>query len=308
MSKLERFPFPEVLDSSMMSSFRSCPRKWALEYGLHYKPVTTSVHLHAGGAYAKGLEKAREAYFQHNLPADQARAQGMKALFESYGDFQCPSDSAKSLERMAGALEFYFERYPLETDPAVPITLPGGQRGIEFSFAEPLEINNPETGNPILYCGRMDTIVNYAGSVFGEDDKTTSSLGASWPRQWDLRSQFTGYTWGAGKAGIPLQGFLVRGISILKTKYDTMEAITYRPAWQVERWYEQLHRDIERMMRMWNEGYFDYSLDAACNEYGGCVFRQACISKDPQPWLNNGFIKKRWNPLTRTEDEVSGSI
>ncbi len=147
MSKLERFPFPEVLDSSMMSSFRSCPRKWALEYGLHYKPVTTSVHLHAGGAYAKGLEKAREAYFQHGLPADQARAQGMKALFESYGDFQCPSDSAKSLERMAGALEFYFERYPLETDPAVPITLPGGQRGIEFSFAEPLEINNPETGS-----------------------------------------------------------------------------------------------------------------------------------------------------------------
>lgn len=298
---IQRLPFPKVIDSSMMASFKSCPRKFQLEYLEHWKPQSTSIHLHAGAAYAAGLEAARVAFFQDGKPAAEAEAIGMKALFESYGNFQCPPDSAKSLERMSGALEFYFDRYPLETDNAVPITLPGGKRGIEFSFLEPLEFNNPETGDPLLYSGRMDTIVNYAGGIFGEDDKTASQLGASWPRQWDLRSQFTGYCWGAGKAGFPLQGFLVRGVSILKTKYDTMEALTYRPQWQIDRWYEQLHRDISRMYQMWNEGYFDYNLDASCNEYGGCIFRQACMSQDPTPWIEGGFVRKIWDPVKRTE-------
>lgn len=293
--------FPKVIDATIMAALRSCPRKLQLEYIEHYKPGATSVHLHAGAAYASGLEAARVAFFQHGKSADESRALGMKALFEHYGDFQCPPESPKSLERMCGALEFYFERYPLETEYAVPISLPGGKRGIEFSFVEPLELTNPETGDPILYCGRMDTIVDYAGGVYGEDDKTASSLGASWPRQWDLRSQFTGYCWGAARSGIPLQGFLVRGVSILKTKYDTMEAVTYRPQWQIDRWYEQTHRDLERLIRMWTEGYYDYDLSEACNEYGGCIFRQVCMSKDPEPWLKGGFVRKEWDPILRKE-------
>lgn len=296
--------FPRVIDSSMMASFKACPQKFFREYLQHWKPVNTSVHLHAGAAYAAGLEAARVAFFQDGFEESRAEAMGMEALFKSYGAFECPPDSAKSLERMSGALEFYFDRYKMSQDAAIPIELPGGKRGIEFSFLEPLEINNPETGDPILYSGRMDTIVNYAGGVFGEDDKTASQLGASWPRQWDLRSQFTGYCWGAARGGVPLQGFLVRGVSILKTKYDTMEALTYRAEWEIARWYEQLHRDIARMQRMWEEGYFDYNLDESCNSYGGCIFRQACMSKDPEPWLAGGFVRKIWNPVTRSETLV----
>lgn len=302
---MTRPPFPKIIDSSMMASFKSCPQQFKLQFLDHWKPQATFIHLHAGKAFAEGLEKARVAFFQDGHDESTSQGIGMKALFEAYGNFGCPSDSAKSLERMSGALEFYFDRYPMQTDYAVPIVLPGGKRGIEFSFAEPLDLKNPETGDPLIYCGRMDTVVEYAGGVFGEDDKTASQLGASWPKQWDLRSQFTGYCWGAGRAGIPLQGFLVRGISILKTKYDTMEALTYRPQWQIDRWYEQLLRDILRMQQMWEEGYFDYNLDAACNEYGGCLFKQVCQSKDPTPWLVGNFVQKQWNPLTREELLIS---
>lgn len=298
---LTRPPFPKVLNSSAMTNFHSCPRKFQLADISHWKPKGLSVHLHAGAAYATGLEKAREAYFQDGKSPADAEAAGMHALFTAYGDFECPSDSAKSLERMCGALAFYFDRYPLESDPAVPITLPGGKRGIEFSFAEPMDVNHPETGDPILYCGRMDSIVDYAGAIYGEDDKTTSSLGASWAKQWDLRSQFTGYCWGAGKAGFPLSGFLVRGISILKTKYDTMEALTYRPPWMIERWYEQTIRDTKRIISMWEEGYWDYNLDHACSEYSGCEFRQICLSKEPQSWLEASFERRARDPITRTE-------
>lgn len=298
---MTRPPFPEVIDSSIMADAKSCMQKGNLGTILHFKPRDLSVHLHAGAAYAAGLEAARTAFFAEGKPVAEAEGLGLEALLESYGDFQCPPDSAKSCERTAGALEFYFSRYPMQEDRAVPITLPGGKRGIEFSFAEPIDVIHPETGNPLIYCGRMDQIVAFDNMILGEDDKTASQLGASWPRQWDLRSQFTGYVWGAAKQNIKLNGFLVRGVSILKTKYDTLEAITYRPEWQIERWYEQLLRDTKRFIQCWQEGYYDYNLDHACTEYGGCQFRNVCLSKDPTALLEQQFQRRRWDPLTRTE-------
>lgn len=296
--------FPSVIDSSMMSAFRSCPRKFELEYLLHWKPKAESVHLVAGKAFARGLEVAREAYYVHGERSDVAVAKGLQALLTAYGSFECPPDSAKSAARMAGALEFYFEVWPMEQDKAVPVTLPSGARGIEFSFLEPLALNHPETGDPILFSGRFDMLVDYAGGRFGEDDKTTSSLGDRWSNQWDLRSQFTAYCWGAAMSGMPLAGVLVRGESILKTKYDKAQAVTYRPAWQIERWYEQTLRDVRRMIASWEEGYWDYNLDNACNEYGGCMFKTVCVSQEPQKWLEVGFEQRRWDPVTREETKL----
>ena len=300
---MTRPPFPEVLDSTIIAATRSCGRKTELEHLLHWKPRTPSVHLHAGAAFASGLEVARTEFYLNGFPSDVAQASGLQALMTAYGDFECPADSAKSLERMCGAYEFYFDQYPMESDHAIPITLPSGKRGIEFSFAEPIGILHPVTGNPLIYCGRMDMLTKFAGGIYGEDDKTTSQLGASWSKQWDLRSQFTGYCWGAARAGFPINGFLVRGISILKNKYDTQQAVTYRPQWQINRWYTQLIRDVQHLILQWQSGLFDYNLDHACNEYGGCIFRQICLTppESVQGWLETGFVRRHWDPLTRTE-------
>ena len=296
-----KIPFPHVVDSSMIAAFRSCPQKAHLEFMQHWKLREPSVHLHAGKAFASGLEAARVAYYVEGKSPDDSVAIGLGALLTEYGDFECPSDSPKSAERMAGALEFYFYSYPLGQDKAIPMTLPGGKRGIEFSFLEPLDIIHPETGDPILYAGRMDMMVDYEGMHLGEDDKTASQLGASWSRQWDLRSQFTAYVWGAARAGIKLDGFLVRGVSILKTKYDTLQAITYRPEWQLERWYEQTQRDVRRMIEAWKTGYFDLNLDHACAEYGGCTFKSVCQMREPAPLLTQQFQRRKWDPVLRTE-------
>lgn len=298
--------FPEWLDSTMLSAYKSCPRKFWLEYVLNYKPKEVSVHLRAGAAFASGLEAAREAFFVGGTPAPEAEALGLQALIADYGDFQCPADSAKSLERMCGALEFYFDNYPLGADGAIPVKLPSGKRGIEISFAEPLPlVVHPVTGAPLLYCGRLDQAVDYAGGIFGEDDKTTSSLGASWSKQWDLRSQFTGYCWGYGAAfGRPLNGFLIRGVSILKTKYETQQALTYRAAWQIEEWLDTTVHTVQRMLADWGAGAWRKVLDHACNEYGGCSFRQSCLSDKPQGWLDTFFERRLWNPLTRQETKL----
>lgn len=297
--------FPNTIDSTILGAFRSCPHKAFRQYLQHWKPIAQSVHLVAGGAFASGIEAARNAFYVEGADAQDAEGVGLSALIKHYGDFECPEDSAKSLERMCGALEFYFHNYPLGADGAEPITLPNGRRGIEFSFAEPLGINHPVTGDPILYTGRSDMIAERAGGIYVYDEKTTSSLGASWGRQWEMRSQFTGYEWAARKQGIKTSGSIVRGISILKTKYDTLEVPTYRTQYEIDRWEEQLHRDVERMIRMWKEGYWDFSLDGACTEYGGCTFTRICKASNPDETLPVYFEQKVWDPLQRKEMSVA---
>jgi len=323
---LERPMFPHTIDSTILSTFRSCPQKAMRQYVQHWKPRAQSVHLVAGGAFASGVEAARMAYYsgiievcedpsnpssaktQYSVVpnnAELSQAQGLRKLIEHYGDFQPPADSSKTLERMCGALEFYFDQYPLGNDGANPITLSSGRRGIEFSFAEPLDILHPVTGEPILYTGRADMLAERAGGVYCYDEKTTTSLGQSWAKSWEMRSQFTGYQWAARKQGIKAVGSIVRGVSILKTKYDTMEVSTYRTQYELDRWEYQVIQDVKRMIRMWEEGHWDYNLDGACTEYGGCSFTQICKANDPDSMLPAYFEQKVWDPLARRELSVA---
>lgn len=303
--------FPVAIDSTMIGTFRSCPQKLFRMYIQHWKPSSESVHLVAGGAFAEGIEAARRAYYERGEEAPTAVAEGLRALIAKYGDFECPPDSAKSLERTAGALEFYFENYPLGADGATPLKFPDGRSGIEFSFAQPLPIDHPITGEPILYTGRADLIAEAYDARYVYDEKTTSSLGPSWARQWDMRSQFTGYAWAANEFGFNVAGVCVRGVSILKTKYDTQQVLTYRSPYEIARWLGQVARDITKMIECWESGYWDWNLDHACTEYGGCALRDVCKSSDPEKWLESYFVPRVWNPLLRAEqtlDEYNESM
>jgi len=599
--------FPEVLDSSMLSSFTNCPQLFFRAHIEHWKLQGESIHLHAGSAYAKGLEAARRSYMSGDLPSI-AEGKGLGELIHAYGDFEAGQE-AKSLPRMCGALEFYFSQYPLQTDIAKIATV-GGVPAVEWSFAIPLPIKHPETGNPLLFCGRTDALVQLAGGLYALDDKTTSQLGASWcfhpstevlsatgwksiaelaegelimqvsvtgkasfakaadvhaedfsgelvslsgrkilqlitpnhrillnkrrggikvvqaaeltlqdnhhavpcaassceatklpevfqryicalqadgtlrqsegiatggqghrehmphpaasfnltkprkiarlreilesletdytendgafyisgftelqavactfltpdkhfkpelaymfddtfieelehwdgwqnqyytihrenadfvqtvghlcgyrvsiaekvnhttsfvvcisedidaqlksidigtvtyngkvycttvpdsflltrmngkisvsgnSRQWDLRGQFIGYAWAMRTLGLQPAGTIVRGVSILKTKYDTLQAIIAQPDYKIDRWYEQLEGKISQMLECWQTGKWRYVLDEACNHYGQCPMRQVCLSNDPEPWLRTYYEKSTWNPLTREE-------
>lgn len=305
MTAISKPSFPHVIDSTILSSFRACPQRAFRQYIEHWKPKSKSVHLVAGAAFASGIEAAREAFFLANCSHEECLHLGMKALIESYGTFECPPESPKSLERMLGALEYYLAQYPLGADGAAPVVMPNGKLGIEFSFTEPLPIDHPVTGDPILFTGRADMIAHFAGAVYLFDEKTTSSLGQSFASSWEMRSQFTAYSWAARKVGIPVVGTVVRGVSILKTKYDTMQIPTYRSDMEIERWESQTVRDIARMIECYDEGYWDYSLDSACVDYNRpCMFTKSCKSPSPETWLETDFERRVWVPQERKEMTV----
>lgn len=289
--------FPRVWDNTMRSDFVTCPHSVLLRFLHGCVPATTSIHLHAGGAFAKGLEATRLAFYGKGMSPDEALAEGLRTLYIAYGEFD-HGDTNKSVDRMAGALEYYFAVWPLATDHAKPVMLPNHGPAVEFNFVLPIpEVAHPETGEPILYSGRFDMLANYADSIYVEDDKTTSQLGASWANQWKLRSQFTGYCWGARQFGYKVAGAIVRGVSILKRDYGNAEAIVYRPDWLVDRWYAQLVRDLHRAVDCWREGVWDQNFADGCASYGSCPYVRLCESQDPTVWMNSPSYKfKLWDP------------
>ena len=295
-------PFPEAVDNTILNDFRSCPTSCFKTYFLHWKPKELSVHLHAGAAFARGLEVARKLYRDEKLSEEQAMIGGFRALLEAYGTFECPADSSKSKERMAQAFEFYLgNEWSLSSDPARPALMPSGKHAVEFSFAEPLPVNHPETGQPIIYTGRADMICEMNNGLYVEDDKTASQLGNKWSNQWEMRSQFTGYTWAARNHGWSVDGVLVRAVAILKTEFKRAQHITYRPDWEVSRWLDQTCRDLERMIAMWKSGNIDLNMGEACAAYGGCEYLRICKLPNPDEWMDAYFTRRKWDPLTRTE-------
>lgn len=291
--------FPDVIDNTAREQFRLCPQHFFYSTIGKISSNPPSVDLHAGGAYAMGLEVLRKSFYDEGLSQEEALERGVEALIRFYGSYDPPEGHVKTSERMAGALVSYVEKYPLAEDFLKPYRLANGKSAVEFTFAIPLDIPHPETGNPILYAGRFDMLAVMNDTLFVEDDKTTKQLGQTWGAQWDLNSQFTGYCWAAKAHDLPVAGAVIRGQSILKTGYGHAQAIIYRPQWMINRWLTQLYRDIERMIETWKSGYYDYALGGACSHYGGCPFKRLCASPEPQNWLDGYYMRKVWNPCDK---------
>jgi hypothetical protein len=295
MTLSDRPPFPAIFDNTMLADVSDCEQKANYRFFHHLRPNAPNVNLHAGATFARGVDVVRQKFYSGGTLSD-AKADAARAMIKEWGDFE-PGDSVKSLPNMLGALEAYLTQYDPASDHIKPLIL-NGKPATEFSFAHPLEILHPTTGEPIIYCGRFDMLgLLNNEALFVVDEKTTKQLGQSWPRQWTLRSQFMGYTWGARKFGHDVKGAIIRGISILKKSYGHAEAIVYFPEWMLDRWYEQVHYKLERLIESWKRGKFQHSFSLACTSYGGCPYAMLCESENPQQWLDPYFVIEPWDPM-----------
>jgi hypothetical protein len=319
------------VDSTMISCFRGCPRKFYNEFVLGLRPSGISVDLHAGGAFAHSLEVARKEIHLNNRSLSEALLRA-RAAFEIYwGDFVIPETKKtnKKPDRVWAAVESYFVTYPPLTDHIQPYRV-NGQPTFEFTFAIPLEPvaefnfstlnekdrrevraryfpNHPVTHEPFLYVGRFDMLGEYQGRPIVEDDKTSGSGHYSgWSEKWDLRSQFIGYTWACQQLGFDVEDVCVRGVGIQMRDIAHAEVIKPYSNYLRDLWLNQLRRDLWRLVDMWNEQYFDYNLADTCNDFSNCMFLQPCQSRDPEPWLKT-FDVRRWNPTSAdpTKEEPS---
>jgi hypothetical protein len=206
---------------------------------------------------------------------------------------------------MGAALVDYFREYPMDLDELRPVKTATGS-AVEFSFSIPLPITHPETGDPILYGGRFDMLAETAsGQCFGVDEKTTGSLGEYWLTRYALSAQFSGYCWAAQQFGYPITGFIIRGIGILKEKFNHAAIPLLRPQWMIDEWYAQLLRDIEAMKKCWSDWHFEPNFADSCGAYGGCEYLPVCQvpERSREDMLQINFIERQWHPVKGDEHE-----
>lgn len=305
--------FPSAIDNSMRKELVKCQKiaHWKFEQGLNAEEK--SADLVAGGAFARGCEVTRRAFYESGYPAENALSAGVQALYAEYGDFKCPAPkkykTAKTADRMAGALAFYFGENPLDQVEFKPFLLEG-KLSVEMSFNFPIPISHPVTHEQLTYCGRFDMLgMNDAGEVWVVDEKTTGEMSEAWVNQWLLDSALTGYCWGARKlldsAGFdnPVVGAVINGVAIRamsnEMPYEHMKVACYRPQWQIDRWYGQMLKDL----REWKEAYLyqnhNQVLDHACALYNNpCQYAKLCNSANPER-LMGSYVVRFWNPLER---------
>lgn len=317
---------PTYIDSTMRSCFVSCPQKFFREFVEGYRPPGISIDLHAGGCFASGIEETYKQVHMHKKPLGDALMIAHARFMQEWGDFEVPEfkKTAKTKDRVWEAIygdgtpkgRGYFEEYGPLTDHVQPYFDQAGKPTFEYTFAIPLEpavdprsmtrfdgegyqFPTHPNGSPFLYTGRFDMLGSYMGRPVVRDEKTTgSSIGQDWAKKWDLRSQFMGYVWACQQCGIDLDTVVVRGIAIQKTQIVHSEAIKTFSKFMIDRWHEQLRRDLWRIRRAYDDRYWDYNLADACTAYGSCVFTDICQSPNAETWLKQ-FVVRKWNPLDK---------
>lgn len=310
---------PPYIDSTMMTCFRSCPEKFNLEFIYGLRPPGLSIDLHAGACFALALEVCYRHIWEANEPFDKALDAARAAFFVAWGDFEIPEykKTAKTPDNVWAAVEEYFRKWPPLTDHIKPYFI-DNKPTFEYTFSIPLEPAisavsqnkmatyrqtmfplHPETGEPFLYSGRFDKLGEYIDRPVICDEKTQGQgFYSGWAEKWNLRNQFLGYVWACQRAGMDLDTVIIRGIGIMMREIKTEEAMKVYPQHMIDVWYNQLRRDLWRLVDCWNEGYFDLNLGDTCTAYGLCMFMDICQSREKQNWMNQ-FQVKRWNPLQK---------
>ena len=298
---------PIYIDGTMRSAFRTCPRKFYWSYVRRKVPHHSSIHLHAGKAFARACEEVRIAHYLHGLPWEDAIMEGLISLYRAWykgvHEEPDPQGTGKTLPTMLHLLESYFREYDMAGSDITPLIRDCGKPAVEFSFAIPIpDTSHPSTGEPFLYVGRLDMLAHRGQNqdvVWPVDEKTTSALGPKWGSQWMLRGQFIGYCWSARSYGYHVPGAIVRGCKITSTgQIGFAEVPIQIPDHVITLWLEELKRDCRNISEAWVSGDWSYDFADGCSAYGGCPYQTVCGARTPENWIENNFADNLWNPVT----------
>ncbi len=295
--------FPAVLDSTIMKEWTRCRYSAMQKYFMGKRPADGNSHdLNVGLAIASGMETTRKLFYMEGMSDFDAIENGILKMIDVYGD-DVP-ESVKSISRCKEIFNLYFKKYPLDNNfGLVPIEL-----GVECKFSFGIGVNNPDTGDEILYSGRFDMIAKEKNpdpffSMSEEegtwivDEKTTKMLfGANWMYDYDLDWQMIGYKWASEKMGHKIDGIKIRKLVMGKKRIDPLvdlPEITVRiDDKTVLSWEENMIEIAKDMVHSYNNNKFFKSFGNACNEYRGCDFRSICMNLPEPEWK-----EVRWNPL-----------
>jgi len=282
------------LDYSKMSLYQGCPRKYFISEILHLGPPQEAAPLEFGAMFHEVLS----VWYQTSDPK-QAIQPIMK--YEDREEFADRLTQEQALR--------IFNRYAVQYEHE-PFEIIANEVIIEEKIGE-------DDTHEYYLIGAVDLVVHWLGTdfVYGVDHKTTSRLGDSFMVKFDLDPQMTGYTWALRKLyGPRVQGMLVNAISTAKTagtgKTQMFSRVLASRSGSKLDNYERhtlnLMQDITNKTWAWNTICRDNKDElrdelfipnfTACNNYGKCQYKDACIQDLHPDYMRTNFVTRVWDP------------
>lgn len=299
------------LDSTSLSTFLQCPKKYYYSVILGRVPIAQSIHLTFGILVHKALETYHKA--KHNGQSHQEALRStvywaMNATWDHKLNrpWTVPAEDSvgkyKNRYTLLRTIIWYLEEYyndPLQT------AIVDGKPAVELPFT--MDSGHlASTGEEFRLCGFLDRIAIQQGNYYVTDVKTTNrTVDQSYFNRFSPDTQMTLYTLAGHTAfGIPVEGVMVDACSVQREKGSFSRQLVPRSLHQIEEWQEQLIYWLMQLNQCASSSTWPRN-DAACEMYGGCPYRKVCsksTQSEADDCLTYEYQSRTWDPLQRRSD------
>lgn len=249
-------PVPDHTSASQLSTYASCPRKYAFRYVDHVESEFKSVSLVLGSVFHGAVQWYVERRAEGERPDIEDALLIARADFAAateVGNLRWGRWTREDLAEHARRLVAFF----LRERGDLPV------RSTEARFE--MDLYDPETGEilPRTYIGFFDLLLD--GSV-GELKTARSEYT---PMQIASNLQLGGYLVAADRHGLGGLDLMV----IIKNRQPRLQQLRLKPSPKAESWFLEAACSIERSIAA---GHFPPSPGWMC---GSCEYQQRCLGQ-----------------------------
>jgi hypothetical protein len=311
-----------LIDNSSLERITTCQR--SAYYYLCAKRETSKERpaLDFGKLVHRILEhKAKNSHLP--LPDLINELRSFATLIFEKGEYTASPEDFRNFDFTMRLIDAYCTTYPVD---AQIYELPNGLPALEIPFAVPLgtfegpngvtlrvkhsdgsSTLEPFKSLPVIWTGRIDRIIQQPAGIYLLDHKTTSIMGPTFFRDFELSSQFMGYTYAAQQLlGKTITGCVIDAIGI-RQPTKTGKAIelqrhivSYTPE-QIAEWTNDTMLALQTFLNNLTNGYVPKATKWCFGKYGACQYIDVCTLPANQraTMLSTADYKPvTWSPLT----------
>ncbi len=301
----------KLMDSSAVTEYQVCPRKYFYRYVLGYAPIKKPIYFAWGTSVHLFREKVETLYLA-NKDEDLQKivAEGIQYALEFANkefplanilpkfDWMTP---ARLLRALLVSAQWWINEKQKGAIKVIAIELPWK-----------VIIKNPHEETEFIIAGRFDNVIEWSRKVWGRDFKTTTEFGGYYINTLSPNDQFTRYTYAQNKlAGwneedpndLPqVGGQLIEVLFGNKTTEPKIEVFpTQRTRSELLTWKKeqiQIHRlmNVNRKDDIW-------PMNTKSCKF--CEYRKVCEGSNETSQMNtlkHNYKIEKWDPTKGSKD------
>lgn len=296
-----------MTDNSTLEKIITCPRS-AFHYFVQKREMNgRKDSLNFGQGMHHGMAAHYLDFALNGYTSKEGQDNAIKAIISHFEANPQDSETFRTVDRAIDMYHKYVKKYPAE-----PFTIASNNTipCVEIPFAVPIgQIEDV----PIIWTGRIDSVILWDRLLWIMDHKTTSIFGGTYFEQFRNASQFIGYCWAYEQVtGLKVNGVLINALALRKitptgkpVEFER-ERIEYNRD-QIDTWQYNTMLIIKTFLGYCLEQENAFSGDnfpehtAWCHgKYGTCQYFEVCTlpTKQRAIYLNSReYGDVTWNPL-----------